>query len=104
MNRWRLSEEVKAKYTPIVQEFIDQVEAVDPETATDYLVKDLSDTELNPSTLSELLDGMGYKKGDMQTNGWQYDFWITFEKNGCRPLSVSGCGYTFELKLTEKEE
>lgn len=102
MNRWTLTDEVKAKYTPIVEEFIKEVENSDPEA--DFLEKDFSDTELNPYTLWQLMESLGYKQGYLDTNGWEMDFWIPFTKENCKPLVVSGCGITFTLTLAETDE
>lgn len=103
MSRWQLKKEVKEKFTPIIEEFIHQVETIDPLSDTPLLEIDLSDTELNPYTLETLLEGLGYEKTDHDSNGWQYDFWVTMQKDGCKSLSVNGTGATFELKLSEKE-
>ncbi|EJW13952.1 hypothetical protein M5X02_30715 [Paenibacillus alvei] len=103
MNRWLLTEEVKQKYTPIIQGFIDKLEAMNPDEQEDLLEINLSDTGLNPYTLQELLESLGYEKTDFDDNGWQMDFWITMEKNGCKSIVIEGTGIIFELKLRENE-
>lgn len=59
MNRWNLTEEVKQKYTPVVKEFLESLKVPSEELRE----KDFSDTELNPYTLWELLESLGYEKG-----------------------------------------
>jgi len=103
LSRWQLTDEVKEKFTPIVKEFINQVETIDRLSDTPLLTIDLSDTELNPYTLENLIKVLGYENTDHDSNGWQYDFWITMRKDGCKTLSIEGTGAIFELKLTEKE-
>ena len=103
MNRWTLTEEKRKKYEPFVQDFINRLEAVDLETATNLLEQDFSDTELNPATLTDILEGLGYEVDDRDDNGWELDFWITMFKSGYRPIRIQGCGMTFELMLSEME-
>lgn len=97
-NRWELSNDVKEKYTPIIVEFINKLESEEPGKPLEL---NLSNTELNPYTLVELLKNIGYEKIDEDSNGWQFDFWITLQKENNKSLSVSGTGIVFELKLSE---
>lgn len=97
MSRWELTDEVKEKYLPVIQELIKQIEESDN---TEEIYKDFSDTKLNPYTLKELVCSLGYEDNDgMDTNGWEMDFWIYLNKDGCKTLCLSGTGITFELKL-----
>ena len=103
MNRWKLTEELKNEYLPVIKNFINKLESIDPEESRNYLKKDFSDTKLNPSKLKELLEILGYEETDMDTNGWEWDFWITMSKEGYKDISINGCGMTFELLLSETE-
>lgn len=77
MSRWTLINEVKEKYLPIVKEHINKIKNYNLEETDRYDVKlDLSDTELNPYTLGELLKELGYEKVNVDKNGWEMDFWI----------------------------
>jgi hypothetical protein len=100
-NRWTLTEEVKQKYTPIVEEFINKLEPMDSEDSGAECLE-LSDTELSPYTLVELLGHMGYKQTDADQNGWQMDYWLTVGKSGFKTLCVSGTAITFGLRLSLK--
>ncbi len=62
---------------------------------------DLSNTKMNPYRLWKMLERLGYKKTNFQQNGWEFDFWIYFEKPGSRKLMVWGTGITFNLWLTK---
>lgn len=104
MNRWILTDEVRDKYKQSVQDFINDLEAVNVDEATEFLVKDFSDTELNPYTLQLLLETFGYEEDGREDNGWELDFWITMSKKGYRPISIQGRGILFELKLSEIDE
>ena len=102
-NRWKISDSVKEKYTPLVVSFIDELEKLEADISTPILKKDFSDTELNPSTLGLILESLGYKNVSHDDNGWELDFWITYEKQGYKPIMITGCGMTFELELSEVE-
>ncbi|WCF11432.1 hypothetical protein NDS46_31230 (plasmid) [Paenibacillus thiaminolyticus] len=102
-NRWTLTDEVKEKFMPVIQEFISKLESMKPEESSELLEIDLSDTELNPFTLVILLESIGYEQTNQNDNGWQMDYWITMCKEGFKPLLVKGTGITFELRLSEKD-
>lgn len=99
MNKWQLTDEVKVKFMPIVQNYINKIEA--EEFEGEELI--LTDTELNPYMLWKLLEELGYKKTEFEDNGWQMDFWITFTKQGFQTLTIAGTGITFELNLLVRE-
>jgi hypothetical protein len=101
MNRYTLTEELKEEYIPIVENMLLTIEA----NRSDYeLVEfDLTDTKLNPFTLCELLESLGYTKGEQEESGWQFDFRIPLSKKNRKNIQVSGTGIIFELKLEEIE-
>lgn len=113
MNRWTLTEEVKEKYKPIIQEFLNKMESLTGEQIesmdNDEFCLELSDTELRPYTLLELMKEFGYGDENFDDNGWELDFWIDITKSeGSYPstserLCIHGCGMTFELNLSVKE-
>ena len=47
---------------------------------------------------------MGYEDEDYDTNGWEQDTWISFFKEGEKPLMLFYCGRTFEMNLSILEE
>ncbi|MFF2532504.1 hypothetical protein ACFVS2_26915 [Brevibacillus sp. NPDC058079] len=100
-NRWALTDEVKQKFMPVIQEFISKLESM--ENTSELLEIDLSDTELNPYTLQKLLESMGYEETNRGDNGWQLDYWIKMRKSEFKPLLVKGKAITFELILSENE-
>ena len=63
---------------------------------------DLTGTGVNFYTLGEILEELGYEKGDYDTNGWQIDLDITYTKEGCESLVVHGTALVFEIKLSKK--
>ena len=98
-----ITEEVWEEYSPIVLKFIRDLEAgtVCTDNFDDEPQLDLSNTKVNPYTLWKMLERLGYKKVKFRSNGWEFDFWIEFSKEECKPLLVWGTGITFNLWLTE---
>lgn len=103
MNRYILTEEIKKKYYTIVLKHMADIITCNIEDKSRYDVAlDLSNTELNPYTLGELLkDVFGYEDNNMDTNGWEMDFWIHYRHpdDSYPPLCITGTGITFELFL-----
>lgn len=114
MNRWKLTKEVREKYLPIINGFLEKVRSVTDEQIdnfdNDYFTIDLSGTELNPTTLIDLMKEVGYEKVNSDENGWQWDFWIDMRSTDnvvypteCERLCIHGTGMTFELHLSVRE-
>lgn len=112
MDRWELSDEVRDKYKPIIQEFLTKVGSLTPEYTVDeeLLTLQLSNTELNPYTLRSLLkEEFDYGDEEMKRNGWELDFWIYLGRSKDssddlpRNLCIHGCGMIFELNLSVGE-
>lgn len=103
---FHLTDEVWDEYSPIITDFIAKIEAADPNQEIDDedLVLDLSCTTVNPYTLGKILENMGYKKTNFRSNGWEFDFWMDFEKPGCKTLLAWGTGITFNLWLQKSDK
>lgn len=92
-NRWIPTKEQKEEFIPIIQEFMQRMEK-NPE-AKECL--DFSNQGISPSQLKNILeDDLGFEEVDFDTNGWQWDFWITMRKDGVG-YAISGTGMTFEM-------
>lgn len=110
VNRWELTDEIRNKIKPILEEYFHKVENLTVEQveqlSNEELILDLSDTGINPSQLTDLLEEFGYEEGDGDHNGWELDFWIHMRRSDgkcfdstCERIVVAGCGMTFELKI-----
>ena len=110
MNRWILTDEIRAKFNPVLKEYFNKVENLTVEQvenmSNEDMGIDLSDTGINPSQLVDLLEEFGYEETDRDDNGWELDFWIYMKRKDeksfestCERLVVAGCGMTFELKI-----
>lgn len=93
-NRYELTTEVKNEYFTKVVHAIEKIE-----NSNECIKISFADTKLNPYTLSQLLVDLGYEEGEIEINGWEMDFWITFTKDGCKTLSLNGTGITFDMYL-----
>ena len=67
-------------------------------------LEDLGKLELPympPGTIVAELEILGWERSEFDTNGWQWDYWITMSK-GPVNIQISGCGYygdSVELEL-----
>lgn len=92
-NPYILEESRKEKFIKIVKVLIE---------SEDINEFNLSGTGINYYTLGEILEELGYEKGDYDTNGWQLDIDITYTKDGCESLVIHGTAFVFEIKLSKK--
>ena len=110
MNRWTLTDEIRTKFKPILQQYFNKVENLTVKQienmSNEELGIDLSDMGINPSQLVDLLEEFGYEETNRNDNGWELDFWIYMKRKDekcfdstCEHLVVAGCGMTFELKI-----
>ena len=110
MNRWLLTDEIRAKIKPILTEYFNKVENATVEQfenmSNEELEIDLFGKGINPYQLETLLEEFGYEEEYRDRNGWELDFWIHMKRtdgktfvSGCENLVIAGCGMTFELKL-----
>lgn len=112
MSRYKLTEPTEDKYLDLLSAFIDKLdsytEAGIDNTDNSEFTLELSDTELNPYTLKLLLETIGYREGELGSNGWQLDYWWEMENENAesdltRKLVIWGTGITFELKLSNDQ-
>lgn len=103
MSYWNLTEEIKNKFKPIVEEYLNQLENEEI-TEEQWDGIDLTNKGINPIQLKELLEEeFGYEDDCFDSNGWEHDFWQYMNndnrKNYAKKLCIGGCGMTFELNL-----
>ena len=110
MNRWKLTEDVKNKYKPIISDFLNKIDNMTDEeieiSDNNIFSIELSDTELRPYTLQELMKEFGYDNSEFDDNGWELDFWIKMNRSRGEltdNICIDGCGMTFELNLKISE-
>lgn len=107
---WKLTDEQKEKFIPIIKAYFEKVEnlaadQISYEKRTELGI-DFTGQGINPAQLEELVESFGYEEADIDRNGWEMDFWITMKRTDgkkfpskCETLVIKGCGMTFELKL-----
>ena len=65
----------------------------------------LTQYDINPANMCDILKHMGWNEEDFETNGWEQDCWQYFShENYPGKLCVYSCGMTFDLTLTYTEE
>lgn len=60
-------------------------------------------SNIPPVAIKSEMEKQGYKISELDTNGWQYDWWLHFTK-GSEKWTAFGSGYygTFEFSKTEE--
>lgn len=92
-NRWNPTQEQKDKFIPMIKEFMEKVKK-NPDTKECI---DFYNQGISPSQLKDILENdLGFEEVDFDTNGWQWDFWITMRKDGVDYM-IAGTGMTFEM-------
>lgn len=89
---YQLTKEEREKYIPYIKQCIKELE-------TKKTIS-LNDTTLNPYNITSILEELGYEEVNFDSNGWEWDFWFTFVKNGAKDIVVQGCGITFDLQIS----
>lgn len=89
--QWDLTQEEREKYIPYIRDCIKNMKKNKSIS--------LNDTPLNPENMIDILTELGYVQNSFDSNGWEYDFWYTFVKEGERAIILAGTGVTFDLQI-----
>ena len=103
MDGWDLTDELRRKFKPIVDDYINLLESDEVDDVHEKYLK-LTNQGISPMQLKELLEEFGYKeKYPIDSNGWQFDFWWYFtnqkRERYAKELCICGCGIAFDLIL-----
>lgn len=92
-NRWDPTKEQREKFVPMIQDFMKRMEKnPDVNECIDFYNRGIS-----PSQLKDILENdLGFEEVDFNTNGYQWDFWITMRKNGIDYM-IAGSGMAFDM-------
>lgn len=71
-----------------MEEFKKQIEQVISGELNDVASKNL----ISPHVIDEFLKELGYNRIDFDSNGWDWDFWITYQKDDDK-FTLSGSGF-----------
>ena len=84
-----------------MEEFKEQLSKVLNGEITEFKTSKL----MSPDEASSILDEHGFEQGDFDSNGWDWDFWMTYYKDDVKYyLSGSGWynrGLTFRINTNE---
>lgn len=71
----------------------------------EYYFQDLTKFNLCPANMITILENLGWKNSEMNTNGWQQDTWYYFLHPDYKfQLSLNYTGYTFEMSLSKNKK
>ena len=100
INKWELNDYLRNNEIPSIKRWIDFVEVHFDELVEkqDKTELDLSDFKINPYQLKLVLEEMGFEDYEWDSNGWEMDYWIYFERNGFK-IEIQGTAMIHELKL-----
>ncbi|WOL25048.1 hypothetical protein [Vibrio phage PG216] len=80
-----------------IKEVIDgAIEKIESQSTQSFSVQ-----EFTPCDVVNYLQEIGYEAHELETNGWQVDFWQDFSKDGCKTLTFSGSWYFGQATLSE---
>lgn len=103
METWDLTDELREKFKPIVENYLRLIESENIDDINKHYLE-LTNQGISPMQLKELLEELGYKeKYSLDSNGWQFDFWWYFtnpqREKYAKELCITGCGISFDLIL-----
>jgi hypothetical protein len=62
-----------------------------------------SHDNISPSVIVEYFESLGFEKDDMDSNGWDYDFWIYMHK-GDEKITITGSGYYGNIEVNRETD
>lgn len=71
-----------------------------------FLVSEANKVSLENVSPNEVVDYMktiGYEDMGIESNGWQWDYWIEFNKED-KSYTLSGSGYYGDMVLSENDD
>lgn len=106
MNKYNLPDSLVEHYKKLFEGFIAQLKAAQAANETPEIHSlDLREEGITPAQSIALLeDEFGYEMTEMDTNGWELDFWIMMFHEDLPNILVAGTGLTFELELRGANE
>lgn len=60
--------------------------------------------DFTPDQIDKVLKSVGYSQDDIESNGWQHDFWIYYVSTSetLPPLTVSGCWWDGTMQIRKR--
>lgn len=85
---------IKEAYTEYFEIFSKEIDKV----LNGELQEVVSEIYISPDKIDTYLINKGLEQGDLDTNGWQYDFWMNYT-DGAKSYSLMGSGW-YATKIT----
>lgn len=65
--------------------------------------KEYNGKHITPEMVDEYMKSIGWERGDLETNGWQWDWWMNYTK-GDKMYTACGCGWDGDFHFEEEED
>ncbi len=108
---YHMNDVEKTNLTDMVLVAINEVTKFNPEntdgSSYDFGVDFTNISPFNPYMISDVLQDLGYEDVDLDTNGWDHDYWNSFtHPDGKKfpPMQLSGTGWIHECHLHGNED
>lgn len=59
---------------------------------------------ISPNKVDEYLKSVGCKEEDFESNGWDWDFWMTYSKDGKKFILAGSGWYNNGLSFSKSED
>ena len=108
---YEISSKEKTDLADMILVAINEVTKFDPEKADGDRYKEGVDFSnippFNPHMISWVLYDLGYEEGELDTNGWELDYWLMFKHPDDKtfpPMQMSGTAWIHKCQLHGDEE
>ena len=108
---YHLSDDEKSDLMDMILVAINEVTKFNPNESDgsryDYGVDFSNMPPINPYVVSNVLQDLGYEEGDVDTNGWENDYWQSFthpDEKKFPPMQMSGTSWIHECHLHGEED
>lgn len=108
---YHLSDDEKSDLMDMILVTINEVTKFNPNESDgsryDYGVDFSNMPPINPYVVSNVLQDLGYEEGDVDTNGWENDYWQSFthpDEKKFPPMQMSGTSWIHECHLHGEED
>ena len=96
------TDKIPAKFHTIEKELLKEM-ADGLSAVIDGRLKEFHACNITPQMVEQHLKPLGWKRGDLDSNGWQYDWWLPFTK-GKKSFTASGSGFYGDFGFQKTDE
>lgn len=103
---YKMDDEERRDLKDMVLVAINEITKFDPdktdENRGNFGVEFSNIPPFNPEMIEDILFELGYEQGELDTNGWEHDYWYSFihpDKEHFPPVELAGTAWIHECKL-----